>query len=104
MFEQIFDIVGSRDQWPPDVIRYFWRLTPRGSDYLDYSERFRLSLFMYINEVPYSIFNNWYQRLHLLSDRTAREHIASLYLTFHNDYLKGVKRYSSWNVRLGVDL
>ena len=104
MFEQILDIVGSRDQWPPDVIRYFWRLTPRGSDYLDYSERFRLSVFMYVNEVPFEMFYNWCLRVNLLRDRAAREHISRLYSTFQYDYKHGVNRYASWNVRMGVDL
>ena len=89
MFEQILDIVGSRDQWPPDVIRYFWRLTPRGSDYLDYSERFRLSVFMYVNEVPFEMFYNWCLRVNLLRDRAAREHISRLYSTFQYDYARG---------------
>ena len=104
MFEQILEIIGPREEWPPDVIHYLWRLTPRGPDFLHYKERFRLMLFLYINEVPFTLARRWCQRLNLLRDDPAIEHIQRLYATFHYQYIKGIQKYSAYNVRLGYDI
>ena len=104
MFDQILEIVGPREQWPHDGLHYLWRQTPRGDDFLNYQERFRLAVFLYVNDVPLTLFRRWCQQVHLLRDQEAINHIPSLYRTFHNQYVKGINKYSAYNVRLGHDI
>ena len=104
MYTQILEIVGPREQWPPDVLRYLWRQTPRGAEFLNYQERFRLAVFLYVNDVPLGLFRRWCQQLNLLRDHSAIHHIRSLYQTFHNQYVNRINRYSAFNVRLGYDI
>ena len=87
MFDQILEVVGPRDQWPQDILHYLWRQTPRGNDFLNYKERFRLAVFLYINDVPLPLLRRWCQQLHLLRDQEAINHIPSLYRTFHNQVI-----------------
>ena len=98
------DIIGPREWWPSDVRRFMWRVTPRGNDFLRNKERFRLALFCYINEVPLPLLMSWCQAVKLLRGVKAIKHVRELYKRFKQDEVRGVNRYSSWNVRLGVDL
>merc|ERR1712121_246167 len=90
MFHQILEVVGPRDQWPQDILQHLWRQTPRGNDFLNYKERFRLAVFLYINEVPLLLLTRWCQQLHLLRDNEAINHIPSLYRTFNKQYVNGI--------------
>ena len=104
MYHIILEIVGPREQWPVDVLRYLWRQTPRGQDFLKYQERFRLAVFLYVNDVPFELFRRWCLQLNLLRDQSAMHHIYSLYQTFNREYCTKINRYSAYNVRLGYDI
>ena len=102
-WDTIQELIGPRELWPSDVRGYLWRMTPRGNDFLKDKERFRLALFTYINDVPLAVFITWCQALNLFRDTEGIEHVTRLYKIFKEE-VKGRNRYSSWNVRLGVDM
>ena len=104
LWDIIQELIGPRELWPSDVRGYMWRMTPRGNDLLNDKERFRLALFTYINDVPLAMFITWCQTLNLFGNTEGIEHVTRLYKMFKEDQVKERKRYSSWNVRLGVDM
>ena len=104
LWDIIQELIGPRELWPSDVRGYMWRMTPRGNDLLNDKERFRLALFTYINDVPLAMFITWCQTLNLFGNTEGIEHVTRLYKMFKEDEVKERNRYSSWNVRLGVDM
>ena len=104
-WDTLQELIGPRELWPSDVRGYMWRMISRETDFLNDAERFRLALFTYVNDVPLAMFITWCQTLHLFGNTAGGiEHVTRLYNTFKDDQVKGRNRYSSWNVRLGVDM
>ena len=96
----LLDIIGPRAQWPRYMPRLFWKGNP-----LTNEERFKVTLFVFINGVPPFLIKRWYTLLNLVDTPKRWAHIDWLWATFE----KGQSRpdefiYHMWNVAMGVEM
>ena len=73
----ILDIIGPRDEWPRYMPPLFWKGRP-----LHNEERFKVTLFAYINGLSYDLLKEWCQLLHLVVDDKKWLHLKWLWNRF----------------------
>ena len=94
----LLDTIGPRLEWP----QYMPPLLLKGRP-LNNEERFKVTLFAYINGVSYELLQEWCQLLHLVVDDKKWLHMKWLWNRFDKSSIHEY-RYHMWNVAMKKDL
>ena len=94
----LLDTIGPRDGWPRYMPPLFWKGRP-----LNNEERFKVTLFAYINGVSYELLQEWCQLLHLVVEDKKWLHMKWLWNRFDRSSIHEY-HYHMWNVAMKKDL
>ena len=96
LWHLIIDLIGPRNKWPHWMPKLWWK-----NGTWDEEDRFKVTVFIYVNGLPPDILYEWCDVRKLLVDDKARHHIARLLDLFDNDPYYHNK-YWSYNIAMGV--